>query len=104
MLKSLSTGLVFRNPKPHLRAVHAWHPSLVALPNGELLATFDLGQAAESLDYHTCLSRSADGGRTWSEPQPLFRDTPGFRSTHSVRVGMVAEGTLVGFGGRFHRD
>ena len=24
-----ATGLVYRNPRPHLRAIHAWHPSLV---------------------------------------------------------------------------
>ncbi len=104
MIKTLETGIVYRNPKPHLAAVHAWHPSLVQLPNGELLATFDLAQAVESLDYHTCLSRSADGGRTWSPPQRLFHDKVARRSTHTVRVGAVNGGTLVGFGARFYRD
>ena len=57
-LEHLETGIVYRNPKPYLRAVNAWHPSLAALPNGELLASFDLGQGPESLDYRTCLARS----------------------------------------------
>lgn len=104
MIKCLDTGTVYRNPKPHLAAVHAWHPSLVQLHDGELLATFDLAQAVESLDYHTCLARSTDGGKTWSSPQPLFRDHNARRSTHTVRIGAVADGTLVGFGGRFYRD
>ncbi|MGE5194218.1 MAG: sialidase family protein [Deltaproteobacteria bacterium] len=104
MIRSLATGIVYRNPKPHLTAVHAWHPSLVQIPGGELLATFDLAQAVESLDYHTCTARSADGGQTWSPPRPLFRDSAARRSTHSVRVGAVADGTLVGFGARFYRD
>ncbi len=104
MIRPLASGYVYRNPKPHLTALHAWHPSLVRLSSGHLLATFDLAQAVESLDYHTCQSRSTDGGRTWSEPAPLFHDTATRRSTHSVRIGAVGEGLLVGLGGRFYRD
>jgi len=104
MIRTLDAGIVFRNPKPYLTAVHAWHPSLALLAGGELLASFDLGQAVESLDYHTCLARSSDGGKTWSAPQPLFHDSLPRRSTHSVRIGAVSRGTLVAFGGRFYRD
>lgn len=104
MIKTVGSGNVYRNPKPHLRAIHAWHPSLVRLPDGELVATFDLGQGVESFDYHTCLARSTDGGQTWSEPQPIFRDPVRRPSTHTIRVGAVADGTLVGFGIRAYRD
>lgn len=104
MIQPLETGVVYRNPKPHLRALHAWHPSLVHVTSGELLVTFDLAQAVESLDYHTVLTRSTDGGQTWLPPVPLFHDDPPRRATHSVRVGAVADGTLVGFGARFYRD
>ncbi len=104
MINPLVGGIVYKNPKPYLAAVHAWHPSLVVLPGGELVATFDLAQAVESFDYHTCLARSADGGQTWSTPVPIFRDTLPGRATHSIRTGAVADGTLVGFGARFHRD
>ena len=104
MIRLLASGIVYKNPKPHLKAVHAWHPSVARLPGGELLATFDLGQAVESFDYHTCLARSADEGQTWSSPVPLFRDAAPGPATHSVRVGAVADGTLVGLGARFHRD
>ena len=45
----VETGLVFRNPKPYLRAINAWHPSIVRLDSGVLLSLFDLGQAVESL-------------------------------------------------------
>jgi hypothetical protein len=104
MIRALNSGYVYRNPKPYLAAIHAWHPSLVRLAGGNLLATFDLAQAVESLDYHTCQSRSTDGGNTWSEPVPLFQDTSARRSTHSVRIGAVGQGLLVGLGGRFYRD
>ena len=53
-------GWVYRNPKPHQRSVVAYHPSLVRLSGSELLATFDLGQAIEAIDYHTVAARSID--------------------------------------------
>lgn len=104
MIKSVGTGIVYRNPRPHLASIHAWHPSIVQLPDGDLLSTFDLAQAGESFDYHTCLSRSNDGGQTWSSPQPLFHDPIARRSTHSVRIAAMPDGTLVGLGARFYRD
>jgi hypothetical protein len=51
MLEILETGLVYCNPIPHLKSVHASHPSLVRLDDGRLLAGFDLGEAVESLDH-----------------------------------------------------
>jgi len=104
MIDCVETGLVYRNPKPCLRAVHAWHPSLVRLDDGTLLAGFDLGQAVESLDYRTYTARSRDGGRTWDEPRPLFEDPVCRRATHSVRLSRVRDGTVVAFGGRYYRD
>lgn len=98
------TGIVYRNPKPYLRSVHTWHPSIALLQDGSLLAGFDIGQAVESLDYHTCTARSCDGGRTWSAPVPVMNDPVQRRSTHSVRIGSLNDGTLIAFGGRFYRD
>src|SRR5688500_13825050 len=104
MIECVDGGVVYRNPMPHLKSVHAWHPSLVRLDGGGLLAGFDLGEAIESLDYRTFTSRSGDEGRTWDAPRLLFVDPVPRRSTHSVRLGRVNDGTLVGLGGRFYRD
>ena len=60
-IKITGTGLIYKNPKPYLRAVHAMHPCLSVDADGHIIATFDLGQGPESLDYHTVLARS--GGR-----------------------------------------
>ena len=40
MIEVLDTGVVYRNPKPHLRADHTWHPSFVRLDSGELVVAF----------------------------------------------------------------
>ncbi len=103
-LQLVDTGLVYRNPQPFLKAVHAWHPSIACLPNGDLLAGFDLGQAVESLDYRTYIARSRDGGKTWSSPKRFFEDPVTRRSSHSVRLGSLRDGTVVGFGARYYRD
>ena len=104
MIKILDSGIVYRNPKPFLRSIHAWHPSLAVNSKGELFATFDLGEAIESLNYRTYGARSTDGGATWSDPKPILEDQTERRSTHSVRVGSVSDGSLVCFGARFYRD
>ena len=103
MIICRSTGLVYRNPHPNLRAVHAWHPSIVRFDDGELVASFDLGQAVESLDYRTYLCRSTDHGESWSEPVRLFEDVATEQTVHTVRTSRVSDGTLVGFGGRIYR-
>jgi hypothetical protein len=104
VIECLSTGLVYRNPKPYLRSRQAFHPSLVRLEDGELICSFDVGEAVESLDYRTYLSRSGDGGRAWTFQGPLFEDRCGRRTSSSVRVSRMSDGTLIGFGGRFYRD
>jgi len=85
-------------------AIHAWHPTLMSLPGDRLLATFDLGQAVESLDYRTYFSHSNDGGATWSPPTPMFEDSRSRRSTHTIRTARLRDGSLVAVGGRFFRD
>lgn len=103
-IKVIDTGLVYRNPKPHLRAIHAMHPTISLLPNGELVCTFDIGQGAESLDYHTVLARSTDGGKTWRQQGPLITTPAGRQSTHSIRTSLLSDGRMVGFGALMYRD
>ena len=108
MIEIHETGLIYRNPRPHLRARHAWHPTLVPIDRNELIATFDIGEAVESLDYRTYISRSHDGGHTWDAPVSLFPDNllqhPTRRTTHIARSRRMSGGQLVAFIGRFYRD
>jgi hypothetical protein len=98
------TGVVYRNPKPHIKAIHAWHPTLISLGGERLVATFDLGQAVESLDYRTYNSFSTDGGLTWSPPTQIIADSNSRPSTHTIRPSRLLDGTLVAVGGRYFRD
>ena len=103
MLECTETGLIYRNPKPHLRAVNAWHPILIVYPDGEILATYDLGQGAESMDYGRYKSWSTDGGRTWTEPASMFVDSVQ-PTSHSPRPTLLRDGTLVAMGPRVYRN
>ena len=96
------TGHVYRNPRSHLRSVVAYHPSLVVIGESELIATFDLGQAVEALDYHTVVARSVDAGNTWDLENPLILKPPP-STTHTIRTSRLADGSLLGLGGLHHR-
>jgi hypothetical protein len=104
MIECIASGLVYSNPQPHLRAIHAWHPSLVKLEGQELACAFDLGQAVESFDYRTYISRSIDGGRTWGAPARLFHDPVDRPTTHTLRISRLRDGVLMAAGARFYRN
>ena len=94
--------MVYRNPSPHLRSVVAYHPSLTLLGNTEFLATFDIGEAVEAFDYHTVVARSTDRGENWKLQGPLLHELPTL-TTHSVRTSVMADRSIIGFGGFYRR-
>jgi sialidase-1 len=96
-MRTVSETTIFRNPFPQIRALDAWHPSLVHLDGDRWFCGFDLAQAAEAHDYRTHGSVSADDGRTWSEPKPLV-PAAHHRGSVSMRVSRLRDGRLVGFG------
>lgn len=104
MIELVAGGIVYQNPKPYLRALHTWHPTVVRLDSGELLVAFDAGSAVEALDYHSRLTRSSDEGLTWSEPVSILRETSEPPTTNSLRLSRTLDGTLIAYGGRYHRD
>lgn len=98
-IEIVSTGLVYRNPKPHLVSRHAYFPSLVELPSGELLAGFDIGQAFEAVDVRTYCSRSSDGGQTWTAPLKLWEpDESKHLISTTCRLSRAPDGRIIGFG------
>lgn len=102
LIKVGPAGIVYSNPKPYLRSIVAYHPSLVPLDSKEYLATFDLGEAVESLNYHTVAARTLDGGETWTLERRLI-EAPPHATTHTIRTSRLSDGTVVGFGALHHR-
>ena len=83
MIKYVDTGIVYRNPIPHVKSIHAYFPSAVQLPDGEIVISMALGQAFESADQHVFVCRSEDGGGTWSNIKAnLSRSAQG----HNFRI------------------
>jgi hypothetical protein len=66
VLKNLKTSILYRNPLPHVKSIHAYFPSVAVLPDGEMAATFILGEAFEAVNLHTYFALSDDYGETWT--------------------------------------
>ena len=105
MIELLESHVVYENPKPMLQSRHGYFPGVVQLPTGELLALFVIGEAFESVDLTTYVSRSRDLGKTWELQGPLYdtsRDAP--RTSDFLRPQVLHDGTLIALGFRFHRN
>jgi hypothetical protein len=103
-IECLGTGLIYRNPKPYLRSVQAYFPSVAVLPNGELLATLVLGSAFESVDCHVHVARSSDNGEMWTLEGPLYEGAPDRPTSETGRITCLDDGEVVAFGVRCDRS
>lgn len=91
----LTEGIVYRNPKPHVHSRHAYFPSIVCLENGDMLCSFVIGEAFEAVDLDTHLSRSTDGGNTWSDPVPLLPEILKKEASNCARITSLGGGDIV---------
>jgi sialidase-1 len=101
-IKLVDTGLVYRNPRPHLRSRHGYFPSVVRLASGELVVGMDIGSAFEAVDVRSYVSRSGDGGATWSAPQMIFEPPPATSTT--CRLQVLPSGEIVGLASLMDRS
>ena len=86
-IELLDTGLVYRNPRPHVESRHAYFPSVVQLTGGEIVVTMTIGQAFESKDQHVHVARSGDGGKTWEVAGPVYEpDSDGVPTSEYCRI------------------
>jgi len=100
------TGVIYRNPKPHLYSRHAYFPWVTTLPSGDLLASFQVGQAFEAADAHCELARSTDNGATWTLEGRLYEGTgPDKPTSDCLKVTADHEaGIVVAYGCRMDRS
>jgi len=96
-IEVVDSGLLCRNPRPHVRSVHAYFPSVVAMTNGEMLATVVLGEAFEATNLRTHVCRSVDRGETWRLEGPICAGAPNRLTSDSARLTALPDGQLVAF-------
>lgn len=95
---------IYENPAPLLVSRQAVFPGLVRFDDGELLAMFSIGQAFDAADMLAYTSRSTNGGRSWSPPEPMFQDRPDEQlESESFKPVQLPDGTLVATGYVFVR-
>ena len=95
---------VYDNPMPLLRSRHAFFPGVIQLPSGELLAMIAIGEAFESTDMTTCISRSTNNGQTWQLQGPVYdKSVDPFPTSDYLKPLALADGSLMALGYRFHR-
>ncbi len=97
------TGLIYRNPNPHVYSKHAYFPSIAVMPNGDLLASFAIGEAFEAANLNTYISRSVDNGETWSDPVPFFYEGELGEYSNCARIAATPNGEVVAIVVRSHR-
>ncbi|OHB58866.1 MAG: hypothetical protein A2Y12_00415 [Planctomycetes bacterium GWF2_42_9] len=95
-IKNYKTGVLYRNPRPHVQSIHAYFPSVAVLSDGSMVATVVLGQAFESADLNTYLFRSNDNGETWRNEGSIFIDSSNSHS-NCARLTALRDDSLVIF-------
>ena len=106
MIRIIDEGILYRNPKPDLRAVHACYPSIQPLSDTEFLCTYQRGQAFCSVDGRVAQLRSTDSGKTWVEEGYVW-DASQDALPYSYRgAGMsrLSDGTILLLTQRFDRS
>ena len=93
-IEVLDSGTVYRNAKPHLWSRHAYFPSIVRLPDGNVVCGLDIGSAFEATDVRSYVCRSSDEGKSWSEPSLVFQPPPATSTT--CRIHATPDGQIVG--------
>jgi len=101
---NIRTGLIYRNPKPHVFSKQAYFPSVVVMDNGEMLASFAIGEAFEAANSDTYISRSKDMGQTWSDPVRLLKRDEKALVSNYARIAAVPGGMVVSNVVRSHRE
>ena len=71
-MKQVYSSIIYENPLPQLRSRQAAFPWLCEASDGTVIASFSIGEAFESVDSTSFISKSNDGGKTWSNPIKMF--------------------------------
>jgi len=101
---TIRSGMIYRNPKPHVRSVQAYFPSLVAFDDEHLGATVVLGEAFEAPNLHLVYFASRDGGQTWERKAFVTTPDSEMKSSSTGRLTLLADGSLLAIVTRNERE
>lgn len=91
------SGYVFHRRDAEGPRRQAYFPSIVVCPDGAWIASYDMGPDMEDPGVRTYVSRSRDGGRSWSEPAPIYDPVAlGYPASTLGRICRIHDGALVG--------
>lgn len=104
-MKVSGMSVIYENPLPQLRSRQSAFPFLCECQDGSLVASHVISEAFESVDATSYLSRSLDGGKTWSSPKAMFdksfSDCP---ISDSCKISRLKDGRLIAIGYAYRRE
>ena len=104
-LNVIDYGILYENPLPQLRSRNGYFPSIVVLDDGTLLASFAVGEAFESVDLTTVLSKSSDEGKTWTYLGPIYdKSRADVAVSDFFKITNAGGGRLIAFGYEYLRE
>ena len=105
-MKILNTSIIYENPLPQLRSRQAAFPNVCQLADGTLLAAMVIGEAFESVDGATHISRSIDGGKTWTAPKKIYENRKFNNRVFSDcgKITVLPDGRVALLGYAYYRD
>ena len=98
-ISKLYESVIWTNPKPVLRSRHSFFPFACELDDKTLLASHVIGEAFESVDGTTWLSKSGDRGKTWELlPRKHKKSASEIPTTDYLKITNCGGGNLLLFG------
>lgn len=93
-----------KNVSERLKRKACWNPVLYEMPNGELWLFFKIGSSVG--DWTGWLTKSKDGGRTWSDKEPLPKGYLGpiKNKPELINGRLLCGSSTEGNGWRFHME
>jgi len=84
----VSGGVVYRSAS----GLQGYYPRVVRLSENEFVCSFVAGEALETPDSHPVITRSVDGGRTWSMQGPVDSGRAASSAPTYTETGFISRG------------
>ena len=104
-IEVIEHGIIYENHLPQLRSRHGYFPNMILLEDRTIAAVFSIGEAFESIDLASYITRSINEGITWEKPECLsYKCKDERNSTDFLKITNAGKRKLLAFGYRFYRN